>query len=113
MTDKVGHILVVDDHKTNRIKMSFAVKKLGHTVDVAENGRQTLEMLRTQSFDLVLLDIVMPEMDGYQVLEQMKTDTNLRGIPVIVISAETEMTNVVKGIELGAEDYLRHLPPLT
>jgi class 3 adenylate cyclase/CheY-like chemotaxis protein len=106
MADEAGHILAVDDHKTNRIKMSFAVKKLGHTVDQAENGQQALEMLRTQSFDLVLLDIVMPEMDGYQVLEQMKADSNLRDIPVIVISTETEMASVVKGIELGAEDYL-------
>jgi serine phosphatase RsbU (regulator of sigma subunit) len=106
MTDGAGHILIVDDHKTNRIKMSFAVKKLGHTVDNAENGRQALEMLRTQAFDLVLLDIVMPEMNGYQVLEQMKKDQDLRDIPVIVISAETEMAKVVKGIELGAEDYL-------
>ena len=95
MSDGTGHILIVDDHKTNRIKMSFAVKKLGHTVDNAENGRQALEMLRTQAFDLVLLDIVMPEMNGYQVLEQMKKDQDLRDIPVIVISAETEMSDIL------------------
>ena len=106
MPDERGHILVVDDHKTNRLKLSLSVKKQGHTSDVAENGREALEMLRSQSFDLVLLDIIMPEMDGYQVLREMKKDTLLRDIPVIVISAETEMSSVVKGIELGAEDYL-------
>lgn len=106
MTSSQGHILVVDDHKTNRIKISFAVKKLGHTTEMAEDGRQALAMLRVQPFDLVLLDIIMPELDGYQVLEQMKADSKLREIPVIVISAEQELDSVVKGIELGAEDYL-------
>jgi DNA-binding response OmpR family regulator len=106
MTGDQGHILVVDDHKPNRIKISFAVKKLGHSADVAEDGRQALAMLREQPFDLVLLDIIMPELDGYQVLEQMKADSALRDIPVIVISAEQELDSVVKGIELGAADYL-------
>lgn len=106
ISNNSGHILVVDDHKTNRIKISFAVKKLGLTADVAADGRQALEMLRSQPFDLVLLDIIMPELDGYQVLEQMKADSALRDIPVIVISAEQELDSVVKGIELGAEDYL-------
>jgi len=106
MTDDQGHILVVDDHKPNRIKISFAVKKLGHTAEMAEDGRQALAMLREQPFDLVLLDIIMPELDGYQVLEHMKADSRLRDIPVIVISAEQELDSVVKGIELGATDYL-------
>src|SRR5512136_989489 len=101
-----GHILVVDDYATNRLKLSLGLKKQGHTVDAAENGQQALDMLRAQPYDLVLLDIVMPEMDGYQVLEQMKGDSRLRDIPVIVISALEEMESVVKGIELGAEDYL-------
>src|SRR5262249_35525751 len=82
------------------------VKKLGHIVEAAEDGRQALEMLRGQPFDLVLLDIIRPELDGYQVLVQMKADSRLRHIPVIVISAEQELDSVVKGIELGAEDYL-------
>ncbi|HJZ46350.1 MAG TPA: response regulator [Roseiflexaceae bacterium] len=106
MTSDQGRVLVVDDHKPNRIKISFAVKKLGHIVEAAEDGRQALEMLREQPFDLVLLDILMPELDGYQVLERMKADSALRHIPVIVISAEQELDSVVKGIELGAEDYL-------
>jgi class 3 adenylate cyclase len=101
-----GHILVVDDLRTNRLKISLSLKQQGHTVADAENGLRALEMLREQAFDLVLLDILMPEMDGYAVLEQMKQDEALRNIPVIVISAQDELESVVRGIELGAEDYL-------
>jgi CheY-like chemotaxis protein len=106
MTDNYGHLLVVDDHKSNRLKISAAIKKLGYTIEMAEDGRQALAMLRMQPFDLVLLDIMMPELDGYQVLEQMKADSALRDIPVIIISAEHDLDSVAKGIELGAEDYL-------
>jgi signal transduction histidine kinase len=106
MKNDHGHILVVDDHKTNRLKISLAVKQQGHTADVAENGRQALEMLRAQSFDVVLLDIIMPEMDGYQVLEHVKSDSKLRDIPVIMITAVDEIESVVRCIEMGAEDYL-------
>jgi len=106
MTDTQGHILVVDDHRTSRLKLSLGLKQQGHTVGEAENGVQALDKLRTEAFDLVLLDIIMPEMDGYQVLEQMKADKTLRDVPVIVISALDDLESVVKGIELGAEDYL-------
>lgn len=101
-----GHILVVDDLRTNRLKLSLGLKQQGHTVAEAENGRLALEMLHAQAFDLVLLDILMPEMDGYEVLERMKNDPTLRDVPVIVISAQDELESVVRGIELGAEDYL-------
>ena len=101
-----GRILVVDDHPTNRLKLSMAVKKLGHEVEVAEDGGPALELLRDGRFDLLLLDIEMPGMNGYQVLEAMKADGVLRDIPVIVISAFSEMENIVKAIELGAMDFL-------
>lgn len=106
MYEDHGHILVVDDHRTTRLKLSLGLKQQGHTVSEAENGRQALEKLRAESFDLVLLDVMMPELDGYQVLEQMKNDSALRDIPVIVISAQDERDSIVRGIELGAEDYL-------
>jgi class 3 adenylate cyclase len=106
MTNEYGHILVVDDNRVNRLKLSHGLEQQGHTVTLAENGQRALEMIRAQSFDLVLLDIVMPEMDGYQVLERMKRDSMLRDIPVIVISALGEMESVVKCIKMGAEDYL-------
>src|SRR5512143_3723720 len=101
-----GHILVVDDLRTNRLKLSLGLKQQGHTVAEAENGRQALEMLHAESFDLVLLDILMPGMDGYEVLGEMKKDSALRNVPVIVISAQDELESIVRGIELGAEDYL-------
>jgi two-component system cell cycle response regulator len=106
MTGIQGHILVVDDHRTTRLKLCLGLKQQGHTVGEAENGMQALEKIRTETFDLVLLDIMMPEMDGYQVLEQMKENKLLRDLPVIVISAMDDLESVVKGIELGAEDYL-------
>ncbi len=106
MTQKQGRILVVDDNQTNRLTLSLGLKHQGHEVSTAENGRKALDLLREQDFDLVLLDIVMPEMDGYQVLEQMHQDESLRNIPVIVISALDQMDSVVKCIKMGAEDHL-------
>lgn len=106
MYEGQGHILVVDDHRTTRLKLSLGLKHHGHQVDEAQNGHQALQRLRAEPYDLVLLDIMMPELDGYQVLEQMKSDSQLRDIPVIVISAQDELESMVRGIELGAEDYL-------
>jgi len=86
MDDDSGHIPVVDDHLTNCLKISLAVQSLGHTTALAEDGRQALDMLRAEPFDLILLDIIMPIMNGHQVLEEMEADSLLRNIPVIVIS---------------------------
>jgi len=99
-------ILVVDDNDRNRDMLSRRLKKQGYDVAVAENGREALEAVRTRPFDMVLLDIMMPEMDGYEVLQQLKADETLRHIPVIMISALDEVDSVVRCIEMGAEDYL-------
>jgi two-component system, cell cycle response regulator len=101
-----GSLLVVDDNSMNRIMLSRYLTKLGYRVTLAENGRQALDKLQGEPFDLVLLDVEMPEMNGYQVLQQFKADTRLRDIPVIMISAVEELESVVKCIELGAQDYL-------
>ncbi|HDQ73626.1 MAG TPA: response regulator [Chloroflexi bacterium] len=101
-----GRILVVDDNRLNRLKLARGLELQGHTVALAEDGQQALDMLREQSFDLMLLDIVMPEMDGYQVLGHVKADEALRDIPVIVISAVDDMDSIVKCVKMGAEDYL-------
>lgn len=101
-----GHLLVVDDNKVNRILLSRGLEQQGHKIDTAENGKQALEKLRADSFDLVLLDIEMPEMNGYQVLETCLQDPELRDIPVIMTSSLDEIASVVKCVELGAEDYL-------
>jgi adenylate cyclase len=103
---KQGRLLIVDDNKVNRILLARSVEQLGHQIETADNGRQALEKLRSGSFDLVLLDIEMPEMDGYQVLEACLQDNELRNIPVIMTSSLDEIDSVVKCIELGAEDYL-------
>jgi len=99
-------ILVVDDTEMNRDMLSTLVAANGHDAAIAENGRIGLAMIKAKPFDLVLLDVMMPEMNGYQVLEQMKADPELRAIPVIVLSALDEIGSVVRCIELGAEDYL-------
>ena len=99
-------VLVVDDNEMNRDILCSLLAADGHQAAVAENGRVALELIKAKSFDLVLLDVMMPEMNGYQVLEHLKSDPNLRDIPVIVLSALDEIGSVVRCIELGAEDYL-------
>ena len=106
MRDAGGHLLIVDDNKVNRLLLSRNVELLGHKASTAENGRVAMEMLKADSFDLLLLDIEMPEMDGFQVLEAIKADTDLRDVPVIVTSSVEGLDNIVRCIELGAEDYL-------
>jgi adenylate cyclase len=100
-------LLIVDDSEDNRFTLASRLKREGYeNVTCASNGRCAVELLAERSFDLVLLDIQMPDMDGYQVLEHLKTDTVLRNIPVIMISAVDAIESVVRCISLGAEDYL-------
>ncbi len=106
MAESGARVLVVDDNKVNRLLLARNVELLGHRVASAPDGRVALQMLSDEAFDLVLLDITMPEMDGFQVLEQMFADKQLRNVPVIVTSALEGLANVVRCIELGAEDYL-------
>ena len=106
MVEEHGHILVVDDNRMNRLKLSLSLEQQGHTVSLAEDGQQALDILENRPFDVVLLDIIMPGLDGYHVLERVKSDPALRDIPVIVISALDEIDSAVRCIEIGAEDYL-------
>jgi signal transduction histidine kinase len=101
-----GRILVVDDEMLNRTLLSVNLQESGYTVEMAEDGQQALEMLRARPFDAVLLDLIMPRMDGYQVLAEMKQDTALRRVPVIVISSSDEIDSIVRCVEMGATDYL-------
>lgn len=101
-----ARVLVVDDNEQNRDLLCRQLIKEGHDVNVAEHGRQALDMLRSDYFDIVLLDIIMPEVNGYQVLVEMKKDKQLRLIPVIIISTLDEVESVVRCIELGADEYL-------
>jgi len=106
MTDLNGHLLIVDDNKVNRLLMSRSVEMLGHQASVAENGKVAMDMLKSGSFDILLLDIEMPVMDGFEVLEALKADPDLRDLPVIVTSSVEGLENIVRCIELGAEDYI-------
>jgi adenylate cyclase len=101
-----ANVLVVDDDSVNRLLIARSLENERHRPTTAEDGRRALELLRTESFDVVLLDVLMPEVDGFEVLAQMQGDSDLRRIPVIMISALEDIESVVRGIELGAEDYL-------
>jgi class 3 adenylate cyclase len=107
MSDPEPALLVVDDEEINRYTLLRRLERAGYgNVATAENGRAALEMLRAGPFDLLLLDIMMPEVDGYEVLRQVKSDLRLRHMPVIMISAIDDIASVIRCIELGAEDYL-------
>jgi class 3 adenylate cyclase/signal transduction histidine kinase len=102
-----ANLLVVDDGDNNRDLLKRRLDKQGFKVDVVENGRKALQMIRQKTYDLILLDILMPEMNGYQVLAELKADKELNRIPIIMISALDEINGVVRCIEMGAEDYLQ------
>jgi len=105
MTNSIK-ILIADDIEANRAALHDLVVYLGHTPILAENGHLALEQTRQHHPDIIFLDIIMPEMDGYTVLEQLKNDEALWHIPVIIISAIDDMDSVVKCIKNGADDYL-------
>jgi CheY-like chemotaxis protein len=100
-------LLVVDDNEDNRYTLVQRLRRLRYTnVTTAVDGREALTRLRQRDFDLILLDVMMPELNGYEVLEQLRADERLRHVPVIMISAVDQVESVVRCIELGAEDYL-------
>ncbi|MFQ3650738.1 MAG: response regulator, partial [Gemmataceae bacterium] len=99
-------VLVVDDQESNRDLLCRRLQREGHHPTPATGGIQALQRLQREEFDLVLLDLLMPDMSGYEVLAHMKADTRLREVPVIIISALDELESVVRCIEMGAEDYL-------
>ena len=99
-------ILIVDDEPFNVDYLEQELADFGYELLTAANGEEALEKIRTGSPDLVLLDIMMPIMDGFTVLEQAKADAAIRNIPIIIISANNDLQSVVKGLQKGAEDYL-------
>jgi adenylate cyclase len=101
-----GHILVVDDIEANRDVLARRLRREGFRVAVAAGGRRALQMLAKDDFDLLLLDLMMPDLNGFDVLTRLKADERLRQIPVIMISALNDAEGVIRCIEAGAEDYL-------
>lgn len=107
MAEQGARLLVADDNKVNRLLLSRNLELQGHQVTHAENGRVALEKLRQEAFDLVLLDMEMPEMSGFEVLEHLQADPALRDLPVIVTSSLEGEAHVVRCLQLGAEDVLK------
>lgn len=100
------HVLVVDDDHAVRLYVTRQLQQYQYAVTAVANGREALALLRSQPFNLVLLDVIMPELDGYQVLTQIKADPGLQSIPVIMISSMDDLDHAIRCIEKGAEDYL-------
>ncbi len=101
-----GNLLVVDDDAINRDLLSRQLRQQGHQVSVAEDGHRALELIKTQPFDLVLLDVLMPEMDGFTTCERLKAHLGTHDIPVIFMTALADTVDKVKGLQLGAVDYI-------
>jgi sigma-B regulation protein RsbU (phosphoserine phosphatase) len=100
-------LLIVDDNEDNRYTLTRRLQREGYTnLTSATDGQQALDLLKSRAFDLVLLDVMMPGLNGYEVLERMRAENRLRHVPVIMISAIDELDSVIRCIELGAEDYL-------
>lgn len=104
--DARGRILIVDDNASNRDLLGRQLERAGHAVAEAENGRAALERLEAEAFDLILLDMIMPDISGYEVLCRIKEWPEIRDLPVIMISALDDMDSVIRCVEAGAVDYL-------
>jgi len=105
MIDKKS-LFVIDDDENNRAILCRRLEKEGYTVATASSGQEALELLRFERFDLILLDVMMPELDGYDVLLRIKADSNSLDTPVIMISAIKDRLCIIKCLQLGASDYL-------
>ena len=106
MAEEASLILVVDDNEMNRDMLSRRLNRLGHKTMLANDGEMALESIENNAFNLVLLDIMMPKLNGYDTLERIKSNEATQHLPVIMISAVDDLESVVRCIELGAEDYL-------
>lgn len=101
-----GRILVVDDTSSNIQALTAILKEQGYQISAATNGRQALEVLERVRPDLILLDVMMPEMDGFEVCTHLKASSEWHDIPIIFITAKTDTADIVRGFELGAVDYV-------
>jgi CheY-like chemotaxis protein len=99
-------ILIVDDQPLNVDYLEQELSDLDYQTISAANGKEALERVRAELPDMILLDIMMPVMDGFEALKNLKSEPAWRDIPVVIISAMTDLESVIKGIELGADDYL-------
>jgi two-component system sensor histidine kinase/response regulator len=106
MKTELGKLLVVDDNEMNRDMLSRRLQRLGHTVEIAVDGKQALEMLEKQTFDLILLDIMMPEVSGIDVLKLVRQKYSVAELPIIMVTAKDQSEDIVESLNLGANDYV-------
>lgn len=106
MAVQQSNVLVVDDNKDVRELLAARLERRGYVAKTAVNGRHALEVLQQTPIDLILLDIMMPEMNGYETLEKLQANPDWQHIPVVVLSALDDIHSVIKCVELGADDYL-------
>lgn len=106
MSSSNYRVLVVDDNRINRLKLTRALKTEGYDVLEAPGGKEALDALASQQIDLVLLDLLMPDVDGFQVLEKMQAGEQTRAIPVVMVTAVDEAEDLKKCMEIGAVDYI-------
>jgi DNA-binding response OmpR family regulator len=106
LIDVSGKILVADDEKTNTDFFQIMLTKLGFSVAIAYDGEETLQKVHRFMPDLILLDLLMPKLSGYHVIEILKNDEETKNIPIIVLTAVNDIKNKVDMIELGIEDYI-------
>jgi DNA-binding response OmpR family regulator len=104
--DASGRILIIDDNAMNRDMLSRRLEREGYEILCAANGREGLDAVGNSDIDLILLDILMPEMDGYQVLRELKGDPATARLPVIMLTAVNDVDSVKRCIDMGADDYL-------
>lgn len=106
MEQEVPRILVVDDNEIHSTIIIRRLKNEGYEVEYAASGRSALKAVALRPFDLILLDMMMPEMDGYQVLTLLQADEQYSQIPVVIITAKDDVDMAAKCIDMGAEDYI-------
>lgn len=106
MKFETGHILVVDDNEMNRDMLSRRLIKQGHTVETAEDGKKALVLLEEKSFDLILLDVMMPEVSGLDVLKKLREKHTMADLPIIMVTAKDQSEDIVEALKLGANDYV-------
>ena len=106
MKFEAASLLVVDDNEMNRNMLSRRLEKKGYTVTIAEGGQQTLDLIEQNTFDLVLLDVMMPQMDGWEILSTLKADPTTADIPVVMLTARTREADQIRGWRAGASDYI-------
>jgi CheY-like chemotaxis protein len=99
-------VLVVDDNDMNRDVLSRRLQREGYVVSTVENGKRALEVLGLEKYDIVLLDIMMPDMDGFETLKRIRGNDKLKTLPVIMLTSLNEMDDVKKCVGLGANDYV-------